>query len=181
MGRPSTIDRDKVLDIAEGLLLKGGTGALTIDAVAKTAGISKGGVQSRFGTKDDLIAAMIERWGREYDAQVTAAVGADPSPLEAVRGHVEATMDMDSESYARAAGMMAALIEAKDHIAKSKDWYAERFGGLDMGSEQGRRARVALLATEGAFILRAFGFMEFSEAEWRRVHKDLHALLDRTL
>lgn len=181
MGRPPTIDRDKVLDLAEGLLLNGGTGALTIDAVAKAAGVSKGGIQSRFGTKDELIGAMIERWGREYDAQVTAAVGPDPTPVNAVRGHVQATMDMDAESYARAAGMMAALIEARVHVAKLRTWYEERFGGLDRRSAEARRARMALLATEGAFILRAYGFMEFSKEDWADVQEDLRALLDGKL
>lgn len=178
MGRPPTIDRDRVLDIAEGILLKEGTGALTLDAVAKAAGISKGGVQSRFGTKDELIGAMILRWGREYDAELVARVGPRPTPQEAVRGHVQATLGLDEAEHARAAGLMAALIEGTHHRAECKAWYAERFGGVDLHTSEGRRAKLALLATEGAFILRAFGLMEFSEDEWREVHEGVRLLLD---
>ncbi|PZP47888.1 MAG: TetR family transcriptional regulator [Azospirillum brasilense] len=178
MGRPPTIDRDRLLDLAEGILLKAGTGALTLDAVAKAAGISKGGVQSRFGTKDELIGAMIERWSREYDAQLNAIVGPDPQAEEAVRGHVEATMGMDAGGRTRAAGLMAALIESSHHRAECRAWYAERFGALDPRSKQGQRARMALLATEGAFILRTFGLMEFSDDEWSGVRDGLRALLD---
>lgn len=181
MGRPPTIDRDKVLDLAEDILLKAGTGALTIDAVAKAAGVSKGGIQSRFGTKDELIGAMIERWGREYDAQITAAIGPNPTAVEVVEGHVELTMAMDAAEYARAAGIMAALIEAKHHRAECRAWYAERFGSLDLQSREERRAKMALLATEGAFILRAFGLMEFSDDEWSGVQDGLRALLDGTI
>lgn len=181
MGRRPTIDRDKVLDIAESLLLGAGTGALTIDAVAKAAGISKGGVQSCFGSKDDLIGALIERWGREYDAKVARVSGSEPTALEAIRGHVEVTMDLDNESYARAAGMMAALIEAKAHIAEARAWYEERLGRLDHGTDAGRRARIAFLATEGAFILRAYGFMKFADGEWGSIHDDLRALLQGKL
>ncbi|OJH36906.1 TetR/AcrR family transcriptional regulator [Cystobacter ferrugineus] len=181
MGRRPAIDRDKVLDIAESILLTAGTASLTIDAVAKAAGISKGGVQSCFGTKNELIAAMMERWAREYDAQVMAAVGPSPGPVEAVRGHVHATMEMDEESNARAAGMMAALIEASEHIASTRAWYRDRFGGLDLQSEEGRRARLAFLATEGAFMLRAFGFIRPSEEEWRGLNEDLLALLNGKL
>lgn len=178
MGRRPTIDRDEVLDIAESILLTAGTAGLTIDAVAKAAGISKGGVQSCFGTKNELIAAMMERWTQGYDAQVTAAVGPAPGPVETVRGHVQATMEMDEESNARAAGMMAALIEASEHIASTRSWYRDRFGGLDLQSEEGRRARLVFLATEGAFILRAFGFIQPGEEEWRTLNEDLRALLD---
>lgn len=181
MGRTPTIDRDMVLDIAEGLLLKEGTGGLTIDAVAKAAGISKGGVQSRFGTKDDLIKALLERWKGEYEAQLSAKLGSDKKPMAVARAHVEVTMAMDAAEWAKAAGLMAALINATHHRAECRDWYAELFGGLDLKAEEGRRARMALLATEGAFLLRTFGLMEFSDDEWTDIQDGLRALLDGSI
>ena len=54
-GRPRSIDRDKVLDAAEGIVAAEGAAGLTFDAVARAAGITKGGVQYCFGTKDKLI------------------------------------------------------------------------------------------------------------------------------
>lgn len=57
MGRQRSIDRDKVLDIAEEIVATQGAAGLTIDAVAKAMGISKGGVQYCFGSKDALIDA----------------------------------------------------------------------------------------------------------------------------
>lgn len=181
MGRPPTIDRDKVLDLAEAILLTDGTGALTIDAVAKAAGTSKGGIQSRFGTKDALIGAMIERWSAEYDSRMALLLGPDPAPVATVAGHVEVTMGMAAADYARAAGFMATLIEATQRRAESRRWYAERFGGLDPHSKAGQRARLALLATEGAFLLRAFGLMEIAEEDWQGIHADLRTLLDGKL
>lgn len=43
MGRQRSIDRDKVLDTAEEIVATRGAAGLTIDAVAKAMGISKGG------------------------------------------------------------------------------------------------------------------------------------------
>lgn len=63
MGRQRSIDRDKVLDAAEEIVATQGAAGLTIDAVAKAMGISKGGVQYCFGSKDALIDAMFDRWG----------------------------------------------------------------------------------------------------------------------
>src|SRR5690606_31627342 len=54
-GRPRTIDRDKVLDAAEAVVMRAGAAGLTIDAVAREAGITKGGVQYAFGSKENLI------------------------------------------------------------------------------------------------------------------------------
>lgn len=45
-GRPRTIDRDKVLDAAEAIVSRVGASGLTFEAVARAAGITKGGVQS---------------------------------------------------------------------------------------------------------------------------------------
>ncbi len=61
MGRRRTIDRDQLLDAAEAVIGREGAAGLTIDAVAKEMGITKGGVQYCFGTKDALIDAIFER------------------------------------------------------------------------------------------------------------------------
>ena len=78
MGRRRTIDRDHVLAVAEGIVAQRGAAALTIDAVAKAAGISKGGVQSSFGTKEGLIAAMLQYWLQDYAQRARALAGDDP-------------------------------------------------------------------------------------------------------
>ena len=177
MGRRPAIDRERVLGLAEDILLRDGPRGLTIEALAKAAGVSKGGIQSSFGTKNDLIAALMDRWQAEDDAQVIPLVGASPSPVEAVRGHVRATIDLTDEVYARAAGMLAALIETEQHVAALRDWYHGRFGGLDLTTPAGRRARLALLAAEGAYMCRAIGLMAFGPEEWRSLGQDLDALL----
>lgn len=79
MGRQRTIDRDKVLDAAENIVLNQGAAALTIDAVAKSMGISKGGVQYCFGNKDALIDAMFERWGYTYEQIFNREIEKDSS------------------------------------------------------------------------------------------------------
>lgn len=181
MGRHPTIDRDRVLDLAEAILLRSGTGAMTIDALAKAAGVSKGGIQSRFGTKNALIAALMTRWVEQYEAEAAGLCGGRPAPVEAVRGHVILTQRSEGRSPARAAGLMAALIEEREHLAAANRWYQARFGGLDTGTEEGRRARLALYAVEGAFILRSFGFIRQDEAEWHSTMADIRALLDGML
>ena len=178
MGRYQAVDRDSVLDAAEMLVRTRGIAALTIDAVAKAAGISKGGVQSSFGTKDQLIAAMYERWGTEFDAEVARLAGDVPFPLARLRAHVEVTYRTDKAEGDRAAGLMASLLNAPEHLTLSQEWYASRLDGIDVSTPEGRRARLAFLANEGAFMLRCFGFMKMSEREWREMFADIRSLLD---
>ena len=55
------VARDAVLDAFEELLIDVGERAATLDAVAKRAGVSKGGLLYHFPNKEALITATLER------------------------------------------------------------------------------------------------------------------------
>lgn len=177
MGRQRSIDRDKVLDAAEEIVATQGAAGLTIDAVAKAMGISKGGVQYCLGSKDALIDAMFDRWGSAYETLFAAIAGDDPSPQTGVRAHMLATQSSDQTASAKAAGLMATLIQTPEHLASTREWYRSRIAGLDLTTEEGKRARLAFLATEGAFMLRYFGLMDIDQAEWEAMFTDMQALI----
>nr|WP_233620931.1 TetR family transcriptional regulator [Chromobacterium haemolyticum] len=163
------------MDAAEDIIERSGAAALTIDAVAKAVGISKGGVQSCFGAKHNLVNAMLERWGKHYDAcfEQTAGVGADQlSSIEQVKVHVRITA-REEALIARAACHLSAMLESKDQKEWVRAWHAERLGKLDASTEEGRRARMAYLAVEGAFMLRYFGLADMSEQEWQDAFHDI--------
>jgi AcrR family transcriptional regulator len=173
MGRPRKIDRDKVLDAAEAVVGEVGAAALSIDAVAKAAGITKSGVQYCFGTKQQLIDAMFQRWEMEFAQEVTELTGPDPDPISLLRGHIEATMRTDEIENARSSVLMAALLQTPEQRQRAQEWYRQRMDDLDVSTELGRRTRLAFLASEGLFILRCFGLMEVSESEWKSAYKDI--------
>lgn len=177
MGRSRKIDSDRVLDAAGAILLERGTGALTMDAIAHAAGVSKGGLQARFGSKEGLVEALMAHWRRQYDLAVRAHLGDSPAPAQAVHGHVALLRQESGPTRARAAGMLAALIGADTHKAAWSCWYLERFGGLGDNLEA-RRARLALLAAEGAFLLRAVGCVAPDDRRWQDVMADVASLLD---
>jgi AcrR family transcriptional regulator len=178
MARPRTIDREKLLDAAEELVREKGAAGLTIDALARACGVTKGGVQYCFGTKDELIAAMFARWDRGYDRRFAELAGPSPGPVRRVRAHAAAMHGSDEVSMAKAASMMAALLQTPEHLASTRAWYAERLADLDATTAEGRRARLAFLACEGAFMLRFLRFMEIDAAEWDAIFADIAALLD---
>lgn len=172
-GRPRSIDRDKVLDAAEALVMARGAGALSFDAVAKAAGITKGGVQYAFGSRDNLIRAMITRWGDAFDDEVAARTGPDPSPKDLIRAHLAATRDADADDHSRSAAMMTALVQHPDQLSDTRDWYESRLSGLDLASRDDRELALAFLAGEGAFLLKAFGLLSVSETQWKTLFEDL--------
>lgn len=177
MGRTPVIDRNRVLDACETLVRTRGVTALTIGEVAKLAGISKGGVQSSFGTKDQLLHAMFDRWNAEFESEVAALAGPQASPTTLLRAHIQATHHTDSSEGDRAAAMLTALLQVSWQRQAMQRWYRERLDLADPATEEGRRARLAFLATEGTFLLRSFGFVEMTDAEWDSVFTDIAAQL----
>ncbi|KNY15311.1 TetR family transcriptional regulator [Shinella sp. SUS2] len=175
-GRPRSIDRDRVLDAAEAIVALDGATGLTFDAVARAAGITKGGVQYCFGTKENLIRSMIERWGSTFEGEVMAHAGDDRSPQSVIRGHLLATRDSDEAEYSRSAVMMTALLQSPEQVASSRVWYTHRLAGLDMDKAEDRQAALAFLAGEGAFLLKAFGLIDITEAQWTALFSDMLAL-----
>jgi AcrR family transcriptional regulator len=77
--------RDRVLDAYETLLIEHGGAAVTLDAVAAAAGVSKGGLLYHFASKEALAAGLLDRL-RERSAADAAAIR--NSPEGAVAYHV---------------------------------------------------------------------------------------------
>lgn len=145
MGRQRTIDRDKVLDAAENIVLNQGAAALTIDAVAKSMGISKGGVQYCFGNKDALIDAMFERWGYTYEQIFNREIEKDSSPENRINAHRLATYEHDKVAMAKGAALMAALLQTPEYLESTRVWYRDRLRHIDTSTEHGKRARLMFL------------------------------------
>lgn len=177
MGRKRTIDRDLVLTVAERVVAERGASALTIDAVAKAAGITKGGVQSSFGTKEALIAAMLRRWMQAYAKRVHVRAGHDPSLSARVAAHVDVTRSEDEDTQRRAASLLALLLQSPDHLLDVRQWYEEQAAGLHTKDPSAKRARMAFLATEGAFFLRFFGLLPLEAVVWDEIFDDIRGLL----
>ncbi|MDQ5892449.1 MAG: hypothetical protein QG613_1320, partial [Pseudomonadota bacterium] len=141
------------------------------------SGVTKGGIQSSFGTKDELIHAMYQRWEDEFDEMAAVCIGEDNSWEARVRAHVDITYRTDAAEGDRAAGMMASLLNTPEHLARSQAWYDSQLAGLDLNSQEGRDARLAFLASEGAFLLRYFGFMAVDDETWKAIFSDISRLL----
>lgn len=177
MGRQKSIDRDHLLDLAEGIVRDQGAAALTIDALAKAAGITKGGVQYTFASKAALIDAICDRWIASYDALFAGLVVPDPTPVDVIRAHVGATFLDKEPAQAKAATLMTSMLQSPEFMASTRAWYDERMKDLDLTTTEGRRARLAFLATEGAFTLRYLGLKEMDQGEWSDIFQDIETFI----
>ncbi len=68
--RQPDITQQRLLDVAGELVTESGVMALTLDAVAKRAGVSKGGLLHHFPSKHALLMAMVEDISSRFMGQV---------------------------------------------------------------------------------------------------------------
>ncbi len=66
--------RDRLLNAAEQVAARDGVNKLTLEAVAKEAGVSKGGLLYHFPSKSDLITAIVERLAARCEADQRQAL-----------------------------------------------------------------------------------------------------------
>ena len=175
MGRKPTITRDHLLDIAEDIVRSDGAKALTIDALARSAGISKGGVQYSFASKDDLVRALIERWTKQFDEMLkedepTTAVAFVQRYIQAMRASQEAM-------NAKMAGLMIAYIRNPENLREIREWYRAMFERLGARTQDAQASRVAFLSVEGLFLMRIVG-IDFHGA-WMALLDDVESTLKR--
>lgn len=175
MGRKPTISRDGLLDVAEELVRARGGHALTIGALAKAAGISKGGVQYSFSSRDDLIRSLIDRWTTRFNEALDDK--ATQCPVDFVRSYIAAMRNSQQAMNAKIAGLMISYLENPENLKETRDWYRSIFERLAGTSTNAQAARVAFLAAEGLFLLRINGIDQ--DGDWTDFLDDVEAILTR--
>jgi AcrR family transcriptional regulator len=168
--RKKEIDRDRILDAAEAVILESGGQSFTLDAVAERAGISKGGLVYSFATKDKLVYAALEREMARFREAVRRRAGREPiGPVELVLAHIEEALDEDDASTQMAAFLVTALVHAPDMMEPVRRYYRALLDPLLSASGAAHDVRHALLAVEGIFLLRGLGFVKVSADEQKSV------------
>ena len=146
--------RARLLDAAAAVVRQDGAQALTLDAVAAQAGVSKGGLLYHFRSKHELLEAMVTEWIDHFEREI--AIAAEEEGGSFARGYVKACDPTGWAEAERASefGLLAALIAEPDVLAKARKRYEawqEQLSGQDVD------VTVARLAAEGLWIVDLLG------------------------
>lgn len=80
MSRPPRA-RESVLDAFEAILISDGERAATMDATARAAGVSKGGLLYHYASKEALESALLERLDALVEADIARIASAEEGPV----------------------------------------------------------------------------------------------------
>jgi len=145
-----TDTRARLLDAAAAVVRRNGAKALTLDAVAAEAGVSKGGLLYHFKTKRDLLDAMLEGWVEEFAAEIAAA----DEGRGFAHGYVKAS-DMSTWAAAERAtefGLLAAMVDEPGALEAVRGRYAAWQERLAAQAADPVDATVARLAADGLWL-----------------------------
>ena len=146
---PREATKTRLLDAAGAVVRRDGPQALTLDAVAGEAGVSKGGLLYHYGTKQELIEALVARWLAEFQRDMDAA---DP---HFVRGYVLAS-DPAGE-VADELGLLAALVADPAVLRTVRERYAIWQDRVEREGSDPVDATVARLGADGLWLAELLG------------------------
>ena len=188
--------RDRLLDAAERVVVESGATHLTLDAVAKSAGVSKGGLLYHFPSKEALLEGMLSRHFKDVDAEVakrlarrtekTARSGngstrrvRKPSRADVFSERVRVLLELRPERPAVGAAMIAASADSPEHMAVCRAEYRkilDEFAKLPGGFE---RIAQVLLAVQGLLLAELLHLSPYTPQERSRLAKALLRAADQ--
>lgn len=178
MARPKKHDQSEILDAVERVVAR--DGVLTIDAVAKEAGVSKATVLYEHSSKRDLVAALVERTikaDNAFNEACEAEFAEEPdAPL---RGRIAAARHTPPvpEGNAAVLSLVSALMQDRELRATFRENQTALGQRLLVQASHPRAARLAWLALEGLKFQQHLEFHDWSEAERAEILEDIEALV----
>jgi AcrR family transcriptional regulator len=179
---PNQPARERLLDAAERAVLETGAGHLTLDAVAKFAGISKGGLLHHFPSKDLLLEAMLERYLTDVEAQVAARCarrGGTPTRVEQFRERVRVLLELHPDRHAAGAALVAAAADKPELMAHCRTGYRELLDELAQLPGGFERSALVLLAVNGLLFGELLRLSPYTPEERSRLVKALLKAVDQ--
>lgn len=171
MGRTRVIDQEAILDAAERVVGRDGPVRLTLDAVAREAGISKASVLYDYASKQALIERIVARAferDRGYHAQVEAQLA--DSANRAILGRIAAAAAPPPAAFRAVALNLSAALTLDDGLrGQMRASQAATIGQVTGTATAPRGALLAYLALEGLKLLEHLDFHHFAPDERARI------------
>lgn len=173
MQHPSST-RDRLLDAFQELLIDHGERAATLDAVAHRAGVSKGGLLYHFGSKEALIAGLIDRLNGLVEADIALMRTAPAGPIDYfIRTSVSMEGDFDRCMVAAARLAQGAHSGARDALKSAQ---AAWLGVIAETVDDAAIARTIMLLGDGIYYNSSMGAGALSDQQMDDLVATVHRL-----
>jgi len=177
--------RTRILDAAERIVLARGVSGLTLEAAAREAGVSKGGLLYHFASKEALLTGMLERLAAFIEAEFGKNLERQPEgPGRAARAMLawafgESDCSPGDENHDRAAAVFLAAFHHDPALLDPMRAVFARIKArlLEDGIPHGA-AMAVLTSADGLFMAHLFGLYRPTEADVAALRAHLERLLE---
>jgi AcrR family transcriptional regulator len=163
----SARSRNVALDAALVIIARDGPGRLTLDAIARESGLSKGGVMHQFRTKEGVLKALLERQMAHFEEFSTAyrakarVSSANPELATEIATVREAANTPNSAALA----LLAAMVESPDLMALPRDSDLKNIAAIKAEAADPDLAMLRWAAARGLMLSALFGMSPIGKPE----------------
>jgi AcrR family transcriptional regulator len=175
--------RLSILRAANHLIMTSGVAALTLDAVARSAGVSKGGLLYHFASKEKLIEGLIEHLLAEFTADIEREAGSDEraaGPGSWLRAFVRISFAPQHQALDVSAALLAAIASNPALLAPMRERYVEWQAKIEHDGIDPAIATIVRLAADGLWFAELFGFAPPAATLRAQVEQALLALTEES-
>ncbi|HQL64577.1 MAG: HTH-type transcriptional regulator BetI [candidate division TA06 bacterium ADurb.Bin131] len=176
---PRKCAREKILDAAEQVVILVGAGHLTLSAIAKKAGVSKGGLIYYFPSKTALLKGMIERLiSRSESRQTSREIQLPAGKSCAIKAHIlNASLRRPDRKPMRIA-LLAASAHNPRLLEPAREAYRRQFARFIANGLRPERAGIIAFAVDGMWLLDLLDIMPIPRSQINSVIQELLKLAD---
>lgn len=151
---------------------------LTIEATAAAAGVTKAGLIYHFKTRDELLAALVERMVGEIELQsLGRGSGQGEKSLRSLlQSMAEFTFDMKPSQKRLLTNMLAAAASYPQFLPPAQALFERGYRELSRGPAAGQ-ALLLSAALDGMLLLELLQLHHFTPTQRKAMHSALQGLL----
>lgn len=172
--------KEKILKATEQVIVKLGAGNLTLDAVVKEAGISKGGLLYHYPNKEALLMAMLDRFVFSYRDRINDILYKNSEKEDNyLKAHILAIEKSREEMSSMALAVLAFIANNPEKAQRLKDHISDDWEILKAMSKDVKTAMLITSALNGLALFETLGLSSFSPDEKEQLIKLLKKIADR--
>lgn len=180
-GAPLPDARTRILDAAEQIVQAKGVPALTLEAAARAAGISKGGLLYHFASKEAMLHGLVARLAECIRRDFEAVLAAQSGPCPATRAILSWAFDHPDqvcEEHQRAGAVFLAVFHHDPAmLAPIRAVFAHMRDHLRADKLPPGHALAIMATSDGLFFARLFGMYEQTQEEREAIRAALETLV----
>lgn len=170
--------RSQLLRVAIELIVSEGCGSLTLDKVARRAGVSKGGLQYHFSSKAVLLRGVCESLKEMFEPMFNEALAQEPEgPKQATRAYIRVCFAEIDPLCTKA---MFLLTLALPEFAREQSEWMQNLIDQDTARapDLAQMMLLSRLAADGLWLAETSGVLRFDEATRTALQSRLLAFTD---